>query len=82
MKNDECLSVMVPREDGFAPELVLISAEELSKMLSISKRTVWRLLSAGKIVRPIRLGGSVRWRLDDVRSWIESGCPSNDGRGC
>lgn len=53
----------------------LISAEQVADMLSISTRTVWRLLSTGQMVQPIRIGGSVRWRLDEVRQWIDSGCP-------
>ncbi len=59
----------------------LIAVEELATILSTSERTVWRLLSAGRLVRPVRLGGrSVRWRLDEVSRWIEAGCPVvNDG---
>lgn len=53
----------------------LISADEVAQMLSISTRTVWRLLSTGKMVQPIRIGGSVRWRLDEVKEWINNGCP-------
>jgi len=57
---------------------MLISVTEVATMLSISPRTVWRLLSTGKIIRPIRLGGAVRWRYDDVVRWIEDGCPPPD----
>ncbi|WP_425395433.1 helix-turn-helix transcriptional regulator [Aeoliella sp.] len=53
----------------------LIAAEELAKMLDVSTRTIWRLLSTGKLVQPLRIGGSVRWRLDDVEEWINNGCP-------
>lgn len=64
---------------SYVVEPVLISADELSKMLRISKRTLWRLLSAGRLPRPVRFGGSVRWRLSDVKSWIEHGCRA-DGK--
>lgn len=53
----------------------LIAADQLADMLDVSTRTVWRLLSTGRMVQPIRIGGSVRWRLDDVRGWIAKGCP-------
>ncbi len=53
----------------------LIAADQLAAMLDVSTRTVWRLLSTGRIVQPIRIGGSVRWRLDEVREWIAKGCP-------
>ena len=60
---------------SLADEMRLIGAEELAKMLDVSTRTVWRLLSTGRLVQPVRIGGSVRWRLDEVREWIKNGCP-------
>jgi len=56
----------------------LISATELAELLQISTRTLWRLRSAGKLIRPIRLGGSTRWSLDEVQTWIAEGCPAPD----
>lgn len=56
-------------------EPVLISADELARLINISTRTLWRLLSARQVPEPIRIGGSTRWRLDQVRQWIEQGCP-------
>lgn len=53
----------------------LIAADEVASMLDVSTRTVWRLLSTGRMVQPLRIGGSVRWRLDEVREWIKNGCP-------
>lgn len=53
----------------------LISADQVAEMLSVSTRTVWRLQSTGRMVQPIRIGGSVRWRLDEIRQWIDLGCP-------
>ncbi|QEG37724.1 helix-turn-helix transcriptional regulator [Bythopirellula goksoeyrii] len=53
----------------------LIAAEELAEMLDVSTRTVWRLLSTGQLVQPLRIGGSVRWRIDEVQEWINNGCP-------
>ncbi|MEI7923672.1 MAG: helix-turn-helix domain-containing protein [Planctomycetota bacterium] len=55
---------------------VLISASELAEMLHISERTLWRLLSAGQIPKPVRIGRSTRWRANEIRDWIESGCQS------
>ncbi len=62
----------VPEYDA----LRLIDAQELSQILSISTRTVWRMLSHRKLVEPVRIGGSVRWRLADVERWIDTGCPA------
>lgn len=53
----------------------LIKADELAQLLNVSTRTLWRMLSAGKVPEPVRLGGCTRWRLDQVRQWIGDGCP-------
>ncbi len=56
-------------------EILAIGARELAEMLNVSLRQVWRLNSAGKLPRPVRLGGSVRWNRQEVTEWFESGCP-------
>jgi len=61
---------------------LLISVDELGNLLGISVRSVWRLHSAHRIPEPIRLAGSVRWRLSEVQAWVEAGCPELDnGKG-
>ena len=51
----------------------LINASDVARMLSISKTTLWRLPASGRLPRPLRIGGSVRWRITDIRAWIEDG---------
>lgn len=53
----------------------LIDAKKLAELLAVSTRTIWRMHSQGKITRPVRVGGSVRWRLAEVQHWIDLGCP-------
>ena len=53
----------------------LISASQLADLLSVSERTLYRLKSIGQLPAPIVLGGSVRWRLTEIREWIAQGCP-------
>ncbi|WP_152051756.1 helix-turn-helix transcriptional regulator [Tautonia marina] len=53
----------------------LITAEELAKLMQVSERTLWRLLSGGKVPQPVRIGRNTRWRLAEVTEWIERGCP-------
>ena len=62
---------------------LLITAEEVARMMNISRRTLWRLLSAGRFPQPVRFGGNTRWRVAEVLRWIEDGCPqhSTTGRG-
>jgi len=57
-------------------EIQLLTAKELGKILSLSKRQIFRLNSCGKIPAPIRIGGSVRWANSTIQSWIDTGCPS------
>ena len=52
----------------------LISAKALAKMLSVSQRTVWRLVSSGGLPDMVSLGGSKRFRMSDVTMFIECGC--------
>ena len=56
-------------------EVVAISAKTLAQMLGVSLRQIWRLSSAGKLPRPIKLGGSVRWNRDEIIRWFQAGCP-------
>ena len=63
-------------DDGLCQPL-LVSAGNLAEMLQVSKRTLWRLLSAGQLPPPVRVGGSVRWRFQEVQNWINRGCPEN-----
>lgn len=63
--------------DNKAPKVqpALITAAELAQMMQVSVRTLWRLLSAGQIPAPIRIGGNTRWRVEEINQWIAEGCP-------
>jgi excisionase family DNA binding protein len=55
---------------------VLLTADEVATMLNVSERTLWRLLSAGKVPQPVRFGRSTRWKAAEVTAWIDRGCPT------
>ncbi len=57
------------------PQPLAISARELARLLDVSLRQVWRLNSTGKLPKPVRLGGSVKWRRDEIVAFVEAGCP-------
>lgn len=59
-------------------EPLLLKAEDVATLLAISTRQVYRLADYGKMPRPLKLGGAVRWRKGDVQDWIEKGCPNCD----
>ena len=52
-----------------------VSAKDLAPRLGISLRHCRRLDRMGRLPRPVRLGKSVRWSLDEVMEWISAGCP-------
>ncbi len=61
-------------------EPLLVTAGEVATMLRISTRSLWRLRSAGILPEPLRIGGAVRWRADEIRQWITEGCPTPQTR--
>lgn len=53
---------------------IAISARELAQMLGVSLRQIWRLKSADRLPKAIKLGGSVRWNRQEIIDWFEAGC--------
>jgi prophage regulatory protein len=53
----------------------LLTAKELGARLSLSKRQVFRLNACGKLPKPIRIGGSVRWAESAIAEWLKCGAP-------
>ena len=62
-------------ENAAASASPLMTAKDLAQMLQLSTRTLWRLLSAGRLPPPVRIGGAVRWRHEIIVKWIGEGCP-------
>ncbi len=56
-------------------EWTLMNAAAVGEMLCLSKRQVFRLRSYGKLPRPIKIGGSIRWRSSDIELWLDMDCP-------
>jgi predicted DNA-binding transcriptional regulator AlpA len=52
----------------------MIDARELSVILKCSPRTVYRLVDAGRIPPPCRLGSLSRWNPAVIMAWIAQGC--------
>jgi excisionase family DNA binding protein len=64
---------LTPAKEEALP--LLLTASQVAGLLQIGERTVWRLLSAGAIVAPVRIGGATRWRRELLERWIDAGCP-------
>jgi len=56
----------------------LLSVKEVASALQISTRTVWRLVSSGELIKPLRVGRNTRWRRAELEEWIQLGCPRVD----
>lgn len=56
-------------------EPLLVPVRTVAKLLQVSTRTVWRMLSAGELIKPRRIGTIVRWHLNELKGWIADGCP-------
>jgi predicted DNA-binding transcriptional regulator AlpA len=65
----------IESSDGAFNVPTLMTVEQLAKLIQKSVRSVWRMRSAGQVPKPVKLGGGVRWRVQDIELWIEQGCP-------
>jgi predicted DNA-binding transcriptional regulator AlpA len=64
------------RTGGRGPDRsVLLSANELAKLLQLSTRTVWRHRRARLLPPEVRIGRAVRWSRESVELWLVAGCP-------
>jgi predicted DNA-binding transcriptional regulator AlpA len=55
-------------------EDALLSPEHLAIILGCSARMVSKLRKDRRLPKAVRLGVLVRWRLADVRAWVQAGC--------
>ncbi len=59
-------------------EPLLVGAKRAAVLCGKSLRT-WRAWdAAGWIPRPVRLGRSTLWRLDELKAWAAAGCPRRE----
>jgi predicted DNA-binding transcriptional regulator AlpA len=50
-----------------APLEPLLTIEDLERLLRVNRRTVARLCQRGQLPKPMKLGGSNRWRMRDIK---------------
>lgn len=50
-----------------------LNVSEVAQLLSVSKRTIYRLLDSGLVPKPIKLGNATRWRRRDIELFVEAG---------
>jgi len=61
---------------GGAPKLypLAVGATEAARLCGVSRAMWYSLRKAGRVPRPVRLGGRVVWRVDELRAWLAAGC--------
>lgn len=57
-------------------ESVLVDVKEAARLCGISRSMLYKLNSAGRMPKSIRLGTLVRWKRKDIMAWMENGCPT------
>lgn len=55
---------------------LLLTTKETAKLLKVSQNTVVSLCKEGTMPKPFRVGRSVRFRYDELRAWVNAGCPT------
>jgi predicted DNA-binding transcriptional regulator AlpA len=53
----------------------LLAVVDLANVFDCSERHIFRLLSAGKIPEPVRIGSLLRWDRKKIFEWVSAGCP-------
>jgi predicted DNA-binding transcriptional regulator AlpA len=65
-----------PPSSTLAVEPLLLTAAQAAELCGLSLATWYRMASAGRCPAPVRLSrGCVRWRAEELRDWINAGCP-------
>lgn len=58
----------------------LLKVSDVARALAVSTRTVWRLVSAGELPPPQRIGKRLRrWRAADIEAYV-TGKPAKPQR--
>ena len=57
---------------------LLVAAPEAALLCSVSERTWRKYDRCGRVPSPLRWGKRRLWSVEELRRWIEAGCPSRD----
>lgn len=58
------------------PQPLLIDIQALAGLLGRSVASLERDQAASRLPAPVRIGGSKKWRAEDIRAWVAAGCPA------
>ena len=69
----ECpsMTASVP-ENSNEPSKILLTRKQAAAALSVGERTLWAMTWPRGPIRSVRIGRSVRYSADALRTWVES----------
>lgn len=71
-------AVDVKRDAADHPAL-MVGPKPAARILGVSIAKWHAMNAGGQVPKPVRFGGRCpRWSVDELRQWIEAGCPSRD----
>jgi predicted DNA-binding transcriptional regulator AlpA len=50
----------------------LVTPDDLAHMFQVTRRTLSRWCAAGRIPAPVKLGGLLRWKANQIHRFIEN----------
>ena len=53
----------------------LLDVTQVATMAGLHRATVFKLVSAGKFPKPVKLGRATRWSKAELIAWIAAKCP-------
>jgi len=65
-----------PAEAAALP--LVVDARRLAALLCAGIRTVRTWDAAGKLPAPVRIGGRVVWRVEEIRAWLTADAPDRE----
>lgn len=61
--------------ESTGPPPMLLDVRQLAALLNRSVASLRRDDAAGRLPKAVRLGGSKRWRAEEITNWVAAGCP-------
>ena len=49
----------------------LLTLKEVVEIVGFKKSTIYKFIQKNKFPSPLKIGKSSRWKLSDIRKWIE-----------
>jgi len=74
------MAAEVATVEAVSPTPLAVDAARICREIlpDIGLRTWRRMDSAGKVPRGMRVGGKKLWAVEDLRLWVELGCPDRE----